>query len=67
MVLEHLDALCLQGISRHEGTVRRRAILVEDEPTTGLLGAATGDYWQEMVSNDPGVGLCLGFLLSPGQ
>ncbi|KAF0292604.1 hypothetical protein FJT64_009423 [Amphibalanus amphitrite] len=38
------------GIPRHGGTVRRRAILVEDEPTTGLLGAATGDYWRRRWS-----------------
>ena len=43
MVLEHLDALCLQGIPRHEGTVRRRAILVEDEPDHG---PSRGGNWR---------------------
>ena len=37
--------------------VRGRVILVVDEATPRLLGAALGDCWQEMVSDDPGVGL----------
>ena len=54
-MLEHFDALLLQGSFHHEGTVGRRVVLLKEESPSCFLGAALADNRQEIVVMDDGV------------